>query len=201
MSFDDVRLPMGIESGAAIGPMFSTNIISLSGGGEQRNADWDQERLQADISYGMMSKSNPNVTKNNFVDIMAFFRARRGRHRGFRFRDWSDYQAVAEPVVSRAGVADGKTFQLVKTYDAYVRRITRPVPETLEVFVGGVPVTTGWTLGPKGVLTFTSAPAGQVSASFEFDVPMRFDSDMQQVVLAWAQAGSIPSIKLVQIRE
>ena len=54
------------------------------------------------------------------------------------------------------GMGDGvrTEFPLIKTYGQQVRRITRPVAETVRVSVDDVEMTEGWTLGEKGVVAF-----------------------------------------------
>ena len=62
----------------------------------------------------------------------------------------------------------------------------------------------GWTLDTTtGVVTFASAPGGGViiRAGFEFDVPVRFDTDMLDVTLDIERLGSITSIPLLEIRK
>ncbi len=205
-AFDDVRLPEHIERGALVGPMFETGVVALSGGHEQRNQNWGQELLVADISYGLMQKRDPQDIDNSFQQIMSFFRARRGRHRHFRFRDASDFEA--ENQVLTAIDPAGLVFPVVKKYDNYTRRITRPSNGFFTIFVGGnvVPFEgnefgPAWVLGELGVVTFVSMPLAQVTATYEFDVPMRFDSDLIQVNLEWQNAGSITQIRLKQVRE
>ena len=55
-----------------------------------------------------------------------------------------------------------------------------------------------------GVVTFTEAHipgSGQaVTAGFEFDVPVRFDTDQFEINLNQIEAGSIPHIPIVEIR-
>ena len=53
-----------------------------------------------------------------------------------------------------------------------------------------------------GVVTFTSPPGNGViiRAGFEFDVPVRFDTDMLDVTLDIERLGSITSIPLLEIR-
>lgn len=203
LAFDDVRLPADIETGAQIGPSFQTTIIALTSGREQRNADWSQELLKADIGYGMMydvatgEMLSPDLAESAFKDIMSFFRARRGQWRGFRFKDWTDYQADQELL----GVGPGTDFQLIRNYGSYRRRITRPVADSIEVFVGGV--SSPFTVGELGMIHLNTPAALNefVTASFEFDVPVRFASDVSQVQLTWARAGTVPSIALIGIRE
>lgn len=194
-AFDDIRLPEDIEQGAVVGPSFQTSVSTLSSGSEQRNADWLQERLTADISYGVMQKEDPSDRENSFIRILNFYRARRGRWRAFRFKDWADFDAVDEPLLPTPG-----GYQLVRVYDEYTRKITRPVPGTVVLFgQDGQPLDPAqYVVGDLGLIT-TAAQA--VSAAFEFDIPMRFDSDVMGVSLEHARAGSIPSIKLIQVRE
>ena len=50
-----------------------------------------------------------------------------------------------------------------------------------------------------GEVTFTTAPAAglSVTAGFEFDVPVRFDTDRIQTSVASFQAGDVPSVPVV----
>lgn len=189
--FDDVRLPVDIEQGSAVGPMFQTTVVPLSSGSEQRNADWSQEKLSADISYGVMAKRDPNDIANSFAEVMRFYRARMGRWRGFRFRDWSDYQVEQEPVTMITPSYGLLTIQ----YEGYRRTITRPDTDTLSFSSGAI----SWQLLTGGVILFDSPqPMQGLTYACEFDVPVRFDSDLARVQLLQINAGSVPSIKLVQ---
>ena len=51
-------------------------------------------------------------------------------------------------------------------------------------------------------VTFTTAPGAGVAitAGFEFDAPVRFDTDMLDVTLDLERLGSITSIPLLEIR-
>ena len=136
--------------------------------------------------------------------LIAFFRARKGRACGFRFKDWTDFQAFAQVI----GVGDGttKTFPLVKHYpsggEIETRVITKPVTGTVKVYRDGVEATSGWTVNTAtGLVTFTTAPASgvQVTADFEFDVPVRFDTDFLEIDMQAFEAGAIPKIPIVEI--
>ena len=52
------------------------------------------------------------------------------------------------------------------------------------------------------MVTFAAAPAASVAitAGFEFDVPVRFDTDMLDVTLDFERLGSITSIPLIEVR-
>jgi len=53
-----------------------------------------------------------------------------------------------------------------------------------------------------GVVTFAVAPASgiAITAGFEFDVPVRFDTDTLDVTLDFERLGSITSIPLIEVR-
>ena len=105
------------------------------------------------------------------------------------------------------GTGSLQAFQLAKRYTSgpqtWVRTIAKPVTGTVRVALGMVEQMSGWTLDTTtGVITFTTAPAGGViiRAGFEFDVPVRFDSDTLDVTLDFERLGSITSIPLLEIR-
>ena len=86
---------------------------------------------------------------------------------------------------------------------SWTRTITKPVAGTVRVALGVVEQITGWTVNTTtGVVTFATAPAGGVivRAGFEFDVPVRFDTDTLDVTLDFERLGSITSIPLIEVR-
>lgn len=196
MAFDNVRLPDDIERGAEGGPKFQTSIIALGNGSEQRNVDWIAQRCTFDVGYGVEDKAG-------YSEIVKFFYARQGKARGFRFKDWSDFEASGVTI----GVGDGvqTQFQLLKRYTNIVtfeRKITRPVVGTVVVYADGVPTAPTVNVS-TGIVTFASAPAIDVviTADFEFDVPVRFDTDELRLNLLTYDAGTIPSIPVIELIE
>jgi len=191
--FDDVRLPEDIERGTMGGPMFKTTVITMASGKEQRNQDWEVVRGTYNVGYGIQKRSDIEA-------VYAFFHARRGRARGFRFRDWLDYKVVNGPVGTIAGQPLRR--QLVRQYtdgvEPYIRLINKPIADTLKVYVDYV-ATTAFTLGDDGQLIFPSDPGVNVMASFEFDLPVRFDVDQLNVQLETLEAGSIPAIQIIEL--
>lgn len=191
--FDDVRLPEDIERGSRGGPSFSTTIITLASGKEQRNQEWELVRGSYNIGYGIQKRESMEA-------VLAFFHARRGRARGFRFRDWTDFKVVAASV----GIVDGEPLQrqLIREYadpvNPYLRIITHPVASTLKVYVNSI-LTTAYTLEEGGRLVFLSDPGVDVVASFEYDIPVRFDIDDLNIMLNTYMEGTIPSIQIVEL--
>lgn len=192
---DDIRLSVDVERGAEGGPGFKTTVTTLGNGAEQRNQEWATLRGQWNIGYGLQSKATLD-------EVNQFFIGRRGRARGFRFKDWNDYKAVEAPVGTVAG--DATKRQLQKVYpdaeNPYTRTITLPVAGTLTVYVDTV-ASEDYTLLDNGVLEFGSDPGDSVVATFEFDVPVRFDIDDLKVQLANYNAGQIPNIPIVELKQ
>jgi uncharacterized protein (TIGR02217 family) len=202
-AFDDVRFPVALGREASVEPGFSTAVVTGAGGGEQRNSDWADARLRFDAGPGLRGEADLHA-------LIAFFRARRGAARAFRFEDPFDNSSNAMtgtpgPADQALGTADGvrTEFALVKTYGAQRRRITRPVAGSVRVSVGGVERASGWALGPLGILSFDEAPApgAAVNAGFRFDVPVRFEEDRLAVSRATFEAGEIASVPLIEVRE
>lgn len=200
MAFHDVRLDVDVERGARGGPQFKTTVIGVGSGSEQRNQEWVFARGTWDISYGLQNKVS-------YSALLDFFMARRGRFHAFRFKDWTDFEAAA----SQLGIGDNVNvdFQLVKLYtdaaSTYTRKITRPITSTIQIFVDAAlqTLTTHYTIGALGVITFVTAPAPAevVTATFEFDVPVRFDLDELNIEALWYDAAEFPEINILEIRE
>ncbi len=202
-AFEDVRFPVALGREASVEPAFSTAVVTAAGGAEQRNSDWADARLRFDAGPGVRGEQDVHT-------LIAFFRARRGAAVAFRFEDPFDNSSAGmagepEPYDQRLGEGDGirTEFPLVKHYGGQERRITRPVAGSVRVSVGGAERTGGWTLAPLGLVRFDAAPAAgsEVKAGFRFDVPVRFAEDRLAVSRATFEAGEIPSVPLIEIRE
>lgn len=197
MAFHQIRFPLDVALGARGGPERATDIVTLASGREERNSRWAHARRRYNAGYGIKSHSDMQA-------VLAFFEERRGRFHSFLWRDGLDHAATDEAI----GIGDGTTvsFQLTKRYgasfDPYLRPITKPVAETLAVKVDGVP-TAVEVEAMTGMVTFAVAPeeGAAISASFEFDVPVRFDTDRLDVELSSFDAAEAPVIPLIEVRE
>ena len=207
MSFHEVRFPASLSFASSGGVERLTEIVTLANGFEARNTPWEQARRRYDAGLGVRSLDDLDT-------VLAFFEARRARLHGFRWKDWLDHRsgrpsAAPTPLDQVIGTGDGASaaFQLVKRYgaaDPVVRPIAKPVAGTLRVALDGVEQPgAGLELDTAtGIVTFdTPPPAGAaVTAGFEFDVPVRFDTDRLEVNLAAFEAGEIPSIPILEVR-
>ncbi len=207
MAFHEIRFPDNISRGARGGPERRTQIVELASGDEERNATWADSRRRYDVAYGIRRA-------DDLAAVVAFFETRNGRLHGFRYKDWADYKSALPSQAITAtdqeigtGTGSQQIFQLAKRYtsgpQSWVRTITKPVTGTVRVALGMVEQMSGWTVDTTtGVVTLTTAPAGGViiRAGFEFDVPVRFDSDTLDVTLDFERLGSITAIPLLEIR-
>lgn len=199
MAFIETRFPTDIAFGSAGGPEYSTDVVITQSGYEQRNANWSQARARYNVAHGV--KSQPQLDT-----LIAFFRARKGRADGFRFKDWTDYRATAQAIGTGTGSAT--VFQLVKTYVnggiTETRTITKPVTGTVNIYLNGTLQNgSAYALNSvTGTIIFVSAPGSgvAVSADFEFDVPARFDTDRLAATIDSYGSHSWHEIPIVEIR-
>jgi len=196
MGFHEVRFPEQISYGSSGGPGFKSNIVE----GDTHNIEviqrLDSPQRSFDVAPGIASYEDVQTT-------IAFYMARQGAANAFRYKDWSDYTSnPRDPSFrgnvgvrdQRIGTGDGVvvSFQLIKKYtsgsNTATRIIQKPVNinedgnHLLQVWVNGVELSesTDFTVDyATGIVLFAATPAvGQaVEASFEFDVPVRFDKD------------------------
>ena len=179
--FETPRFPENISYNSVATTEYKTDIIEMSGGKESRLQRWADAKRPYNAAFGVQ-------TISDLEDLIAFFHSCKGRAHGFRFKDPIDYQstvnggtvtAVDQIILPITGSTT--IYQLRKRYNAATsiyRDIKKPVAGTVLIAIAGVPTTTGWTVDTTtGLVTFSVAPVGTVTAGFEFDVPCRFDTD------------------------
>ncbi len=209
MGFHEVRFPASLSFGSIGGPERHTDIVTLTNGYEERNTPWKHSRRRYDAGMGMRSLEDMET-------LIAFFEARQGQIYGFRWKDWTDYKsstAGEAPDYLDQIIAEGDDvmakFQLIKRYRSgkhiYDRPITKPVKGSVTIGLDNVFQREGQHFEvdyKTGIVTFNHPPnAGvEISAGYEFDVPVRFGTDRIETSLASFQAGDAPSVPIVEIR-
>lgn len=209
MGFHEVRFPASLSFGSVGGPERQTDVVTLANGFEERNTPWRHSRRRYDAGVAMRGLDDIEA-------LIAFFEARRGQIHGFRWKDWADYKsggALQEPAYDDQIIAFGnelvREFALSKTYwsgeHTYVRPITKPVRGSVRIGIGGDEQKEGVHYEvdtATGIVTFDRPPpeGERVTAGYEFDVPVRFDTEAIMVSVASFQAGEVPSVPVVEIR-
>lgn len=204
MAFDEVRLPARLAFGSTGGVERRTEVVTLGSGHERRSTPWAMGRRRYLIGAGLRSL-------DDMAELTAFFEARRGRLRGFRFRDFADFKSCAPGGVVFAtdqvlGEGDGSRvrFQLAKTYGDAERVIAKPVAGTVKVAVDGEALAPGAFVvdAVTGEVVLGAAPGNgaTVTAGFEFDTPVRFDADRIEITLESFGAGRLVAVPLIEVR-
>ncbi|WP_227267851.1 DUF2460 domain-containing protein [Roseobacter weihaiensis] len=209
MQFHDVRFPAALSFGSVGGPERRTDVVTISNGFEERNSPWAHSRRRYDAGVGMRSLDDVET-------MIAFFEARYGQLFAFRWKDWSDYRSCKPSLDITAfdqelGTGDDEQmqFEIAKTYRSgeysYTRPIKKPVAGTVRVGLGSDEAQEGtdFTVDlATGVITFATPPAMglPITAGFEFDVPVRFDTGSIQTSVASFQAGEIPTVPIIEVR-
>lgn len=209
MSFHETRFPANLSFGAIGGPERRTDIVTLANGFEERNTPWAHSRRRYDAGLGLRSL-------DDLSRLVEFFEARQGQLFGFRWKDWADYKSCAPCDApgdqdQQISVGDGaqSAIALTKTYtsggQSYVRPVKKPVLGTVLVAVSGVAQQESIDYSvdyAAGIIQFASAPepGAAITAGFEFDVPVRFDTDRIATAVSSFQAGEAPAVPVVEVR-
>ena len=208
MAFHEVRLPARLAFGSTGGVERRTDIVTLGSGFERRSTPWAQGRRRYLIGANLKSL-------DDMATLTAFFEARLGRLYGFRFRDFADFKSCSPGGTLTAfdqvlGAGDGvrTTFELGKRYgegeEAVTRRIHKPVEGTVRIAVDAVELEpTAFNVEvTTGAVTLAAPPSADaaVTCGYEFDVPVRFDTDRIDVTLESFAAGRMAAVPLIEVR-
>lgn len=223
MSFFECEFPRTYSFLAVGGPTRSTTINQGFSGSEGRNKNWagSRRKFQLQAKTPKPGQGTNPLTQQAFLDaLIAFFENVGAQADGFRFFDHQDNAFANETIGAGAG-----TFQLIKTYSvggrSYVRNITKPIwstavdylghdlPNTVQVSAAGVVIpyggSPGWTLdATTGLVTVTESGAPPITASGQFDVPVRLNSDemkMQAEASAWQSGRPVITWQGIELLE
>jgi uncharacterized protein (TIGR02217 family) len=175
--FDEIRISDNYSSSSAGGPEYVDTIVVTASGAEQRNNAHSKPRRTWMLEYQGVEE---------IAALVAFFRGRRGRNRGFRFKDWDDYIIEEDEPVEMLELT-ATTFQIQRLYDdglvETLQDVVKPVEDTVKIWNGGSEIDPDdYTVDyATGIVTFDSDPGYDPLCSCEFDVPVRFDSNQLQV--------------------
>lgn len=207
-SFHEVLFPEDVSYGSSGGPGFSTTVVSLTSGYEQRNVNWQDAKATYEATHGVK-------TREQMEALLEFFYARMGKAYGFRYKDWADF-TIEDGVVAQF---DGttQTVQLYKRYEPetsffYDRTIKKFVPSSLDGTFYSIDANgTRTNVAPNqysldyntGLFTMGFKPPAGTSLFveyIEYHVPVRFDTDEMKVTQDAWESMSWPSIELVELK-
>lgn len=162
------RFPEAISQGARRARKWSTTVVEVASGREQRNRNWTYPRYTYEVAHNVRTAADAAL-------INAFLEAIAGRADGFRFRDHADATATQANGLLGAGIGAGVPgYQLIKRYSygaiSRDRPITKPVSGSVAVYRNAAPVTFGAAAGncalntATGIVTFVADATSASSA-------------------------------------
>lgn len=152
------------------GPRYRTDSVPLDNGGEVRNRRWMYPLQEYSASF-------QNVRREVMQEILRFQHAAAGRWLDFRFKDWSDFEAINQPLSPVIGTQT--PVQLVKTYTAGAHTSERIIQAVVSatILADGSPVAGT----PDYELGLFTPDADWAAATYtwsgEFDVWVHFTED------------------------
>lgn len=200
------RFPACPSFGATSTPMYSVTITERAGGKEKRNRNWARPRYRYDVTVGPRAELE-------IQELLEFYHAVGGTECGFRFQDLADYQscyvgatpaATDQPIISTGGSPND--YQLVKDYTAGARtqrrEIYKPVAGTILLADAGVSKaeTTDWVMDyTTGIVRLNFTPVGALTWGGQFDVPVRFDSELPVEVTTFRAESASFALKEIPL--
>jgi len=167
--------------------MYDVTVIRRASGHERRNRNW----------LYPLHRYSATVGPRGWDDVQAvleFYHAVGGRALGFRFSDGNDYKscqvhevitALDQPLIPTPSGFSPSGYQLIKRYSAGSRNqdryITKPITGTILLADNGTAKDEGvdWTMDyTTGVVALIFSPVGPLTWGGQFDVPVRFDSEL-----------------------
>lgn len=181
---------------------FNTKVLQNDVASEQRIIQWNHPLRTFNLSKKI-------VRVDEIDDLKSFHALAKGSYETFLYQDKSDYQATTEQGYLYPIPSSNLQFQLCKKYlcgdSIYYRPITHLVASSIKIY-SGTTLVTNWTLGNGGLITLASAMSN-LTVEFEFDVPVRFESDnFDRVVIAKLQKNTnrviyeIPRLILKEVK-
>lgn len=186
MGFISAILDEEVAYGFEGGPEYSTAVVDLENGLEDRDSAWMYPRHK----YSAKFDNLPDAAREMIINV---FHVTRGKRHSFKFKDWNDFEAVAQPLnVPAAMVGTLLPVQLYKTYTFGTAYTIRPVQalKNAVVYLAGVPV--AGTLDTELGMFYPAAAwaAGNYTWTGEFYVWVRFDNDYNPFTINSWQAST-----------
>ncbi len=192
------RFPDELAAWARGGRGYKTTKVETYGGLEFRNAAWLYRKGEWEIADAWRVTNEATATYNA-IALMNFLTVNIGQLDGFRFKDFRDYRHNDAGGAGIFSMIDSTHFQMMKRYTLGSKTkddiILKPVSPI--VVTGGVVASIAYA---TGIVTMTSGTP--TAWSGEYDVPVRFDSDIPDMGLDASSGAYLTwqSLKLVQLK-
>ena len=180
-------------------PLWSTGIDTSVSGIERRRQKWSYPVWKFKVGYEVLRDAPANL---ELQKLFAFFNAHAGSWKEFFYFDRSDNTATNQTFGTGDGVKTA--FQLTRTTTVGAITYTEPVRAlsgTPTISVNGTP-TSAYTVGPLGIITFTTPPAAAASLTWtgNFFYLCRFAKDELDVVQMMNGLWSNSGLELMSVK-
>lgn len=194
MAFLNLHFPLNISKGSINTVSFSTNISESTSGREFRSQINSTSKLKYIITNCINSKEDAEK-------IINFFRICKGKYHSFRFQDILDNSAKNQELMQ----ISEKKFQIMKKYsigDQFIlRKITKPI--AVKIYINSMECTINkYSIDyQSGIIEFFENinENEKITADFEFDSEMRFDSDELGIEITGKTTFSSKDIVLIEV--
>ncbi len=175
--FLEERLDPMVTQGCRSTVQFNRTKVYVKGGRLTQRFNWTNPKHQMDLAY----RARPKLDYDKLLDF--FYVVLANGYIGFRVKDWSNYQLTQEN--SSLSYITGSAWQIQRAHTVggarYLRNVTKPVVDTINVFRTRGVSTTIVAAGidhTTGIATISGDVAGDTyTAEGEFDIPMTFVDD------------------------
>lgn len=199
--FVEKLFPKDISYGSVFKQGYSNRIGESLSGFESVNINWENSRLVVDVKYGVRRQSQ-------LTDLLNFFHEMMGSAYAFRFFDHTDFRSkdatdptpetYQDQIILDSAVGGETVIQTVKNYGT-VRNTVREIfkLDSAFTYLLGINGTEKFSPGDftvdydTGIVTLSSGLTAldQVTAGYQYHVPMRFQEDEIPVTLEYYQGG------------
>lgn len=155
--------------------MWSTQVQTSFSGIEKRNGAWSYPRWKFSLTFDWLE--DDGTINGDLQQIVGLFNRMQGKFEDWLYEDPED-NAVTKQAI---GIGDGnlKEFQLVRAFGNFVEPV-RGVKNGASIYVDDVLYQDPYTISDTGLLTFTNAPTGAITATFGYYFRVRFNEDVAE---------------------
>jgi uncharacterized protein (TIGR02217 family) len=176
-------------------PQWATKVQRSSSGKETRVAYISAPIWRWVLQFDVLRQ---NTVVSELSQILGFFNARRGKFDSFLYSDPTDSAVTLEPFGTGNGVTT--TFQLTRAFGGFSENVY-DLNGAASIYKAGVLQSSGYTVGPTGIVTFTSPPAGAAALTWTgaYYWRVRFDQDMAEASNFLATLWSLKQLAFVSV--
>lgn len=177
-------------------PQWNTKVQRSDGGKELRASFYSSPIWRWVLQYEVLDAT---AAVHSFQDLVGFFNARQGMFDSFLYADPDDHAVTDEPF----GTGDGTTFvfQLQRAFGGFVEQV-HDLNGTPTIKKAGVVQSSGVTIGPTGLVTFSVAPAtgNALTWTGSYYWRVRFDQDNAEFSNFASRLYSLQQLAFVSVK-